>query len=285
MIRTWLFTAVLASLLASSSRADVEVAPPPREVRADGSRDPAPDTAAPEDPAVTVDRIIKNSKAVGNKLAGTDTGKATQSTQDRILRDIESLINVQNDSSSKSGGDSSDKDKSQKNTDKNSGKKNDTKDPSGGSKDQQPKGGKEPMGGMQPKDDTNQQAKGGHRPRKGSRESKSPGKDKDTGMAGGAPKGQKQGPMPGGNTAAKPGPGPKKNAKAGAVGGNPMGPAHPAQPSLPINEEVVKEVWGHLPDKLRQQVTQYYREQFMPKYADLLKQYYSSLANTPPRMP
>ena len=49
----------------------------------------------------------------------------------------------------------------------------------------------------------------------------------------------------------------------------------------PIDDAVVKEVWGHLPDKLRQQVSQYYKEQFMPKYSDLLKQYYSSLANVP----
>jgi hypothetical protein len=283
MIRTLLFTAALAGFLASSSRADVEIAPPPREVRADGLRDAAPDMASPEDPAVTVDRIIKNSKAVGDKLAGTDTGEATQSTQDRILKDIESLINMENDSSSKSGGDSSDKDKNPKNSDKNSGKKNDGKDPSGGMKNQQPKGGNEPMGGTQPKDNKNQQAKGGHRPRKGSGKPKDSGKDKDSGMAAGSSKYQEQGPMPGGNMAAKPAP--NKNSKTGAVAGSPMGPANPAQPSLPINEEVVKEVWGHLPDKLRQQVTQYYREQFMPKYADLLKQYYSSLANTPPRMP
>jgi hypothetical protein len=285
MIRTLVFTAALAGLFASSSRADVEIASPPREVRADGSRDAAPDMAAPEDPAVTVDRIIKNSKAVGDKLAGTDTGKATQSTQNRILKDIESLINMQNDSSSKSGGDSSDKDKNQKNSDKNSGKKSDGKDPSGGMKNQQPEGRNQPMGGTEPKNDKNQQAKGGHRPRKGSGQPKDSGSDKDSGMAAGSPKDQEQGPMPGGGTAGGAGPGPNKNAKAGAIAGNPMGPAKTAQPTLPINEEVVKEVWGHLPDKLRQQVTQYYREQFMPKYADLLKQYYSSLANTLPRMP
>ena len=54
-----------------------------------------------------------------------------------------------------------------------------------------------------------------------------------------------------------------------------------AKPTLPIDDAVVKEVWGHLPDKLRQQVSQYYKEQFMPKYSELLKQYYSSLANAP----
>ena len=44
-------------------------------------------------------------------------------------------------------------------------------------------------------------------------------------------------------------------------------------------EEVAKEVWGHLPDKLRQQMSQYYKEDFTPKYAELLKLYYSSLSD------
>lgn len=285
MTRVLLFALMTAGLLSASSRADVEVAPPPREVRPDGTRDlaPAPDATAAEDPAVTVDRIIKNSKAVGDRLAGTDTGAATRSTQDRILKDIESLINMQNDSDSKSGGDSSDKDKDQKSNkndgqkDKSDGKKNDGKDPSGGMK-QESNDGNSPKGGMEPKDGNNR-ATSGHRPRKGSRGGKDRGKEPDMGMANNGPMEKSQESMPGMNEGPK-----KKDTKAGAVAGNPMGPTE-ARPSLPINDEVVKEVWGHLPDKLRQQVTQYYREQFMPKYADLLKQYYSSLANSPPRMP
>ena len=73
---------------------------------------------------------------------------------------------------------------------------------------------------------------------------------------------------------------PMKDMGMNPMGGVPMGTAA-AKPSLPIDDAVVKEVWGHLPDKLRQQVSQYYKEQFMPKYSDLLKQYYSSLANVP----
>ncbi len=42
--------------------------------------------------------------------------------------------------------------------------------------------------------------------------------------------------------------------------------------------EVYKDIWGHLPEKMRQEMDSYYREQFMPRYADLLKQYYMSLA-------
>ena len=35
-----------------------------------------------------------------------------------------------------------------------------------------------------------------------------------------------------------------------------------------VEDEIVKEVWGHLPDKLRQQATQYYQQDFMPRYTD-----------------
>jgi hypothetical protein len=55
-------------------------------------------------------------------------------------------------------------------------------------------------------------------------------------------------------------------------------PKNPARPALPFEDDVVKDVWGHLPDKLRQQATQYYRQEFMPRYSELLKHYYSSLS-------
>jgi len=49
---------------------------------------------------------------------------------------------------------------------------------------------------------------------------------------------------------------------------------------LPQLPDVYKNTWGHLPEKTRQELDQYFREQFMPRYSDLLKQYYSSLAET-----
>src|SRR5262249_41030612 len=70
---------------------------------------------------------------------------------------------------------------------------------------------------------------------------------------------------------------PPKNP-GGSVQPDPMGgPRNPALPALPSEDEVLRGVWGHLPDKLRQQATQYYKQEFMPRYAELLKHYYSSL--------
>jgi hypothetical protein len=44
--------------------------------------------------------------------------------------------------------------------------------------------------------------------------------------------------------------------------------------------DVAKDIWGNLPDTLRQEFDHYYREQFMPRYRDLLQQYYLRLAET-----
>ena len=42
--------------------------------------------------------------------------------------------------------------------------------------------------------------------------------------------------------------------------------------------DLYKDIWGHLPETLRQEMDAYSREKFMAKYNDLLKQYYSTIA-------
>lgn len=42
--------------------------------------------------------------------------------------------------------------------------------------------------------------------------------------------------------------------------------------------DVVKDIWGHLPETLRQEMDHYYRDRFMPRYRDLLQEYYSRIA-------
>ena len=61
-------------------------------------------------------------------------------------------------------------------------------------------------------------------------------------------------------------------------GSNPGGGTGKGMPALPLDDTITKQVWGHLPERLRQQMSQYYKEQFMPKYSDMLRQYYASLA-------
>src|SRR5438309_1560818 len=109
---------VLIGLVSSQARADLPVAPPPREVRPDGSRDPVPtsEPARAEDPAAIVERIIANSKDAGERLGQTDTGTETQKKQATVLKDIDTLLNQQDNPS---GGSDKDKNQDQKKDDMN----------------------------------------------------------------------------------------------------------------------------------------------------------------------
>lgn len=272
--------AVLTVFLFSlaESRAELPVAPPPREVRSDGSRDPVPVAEPPvkgENPAATVERIIKNSKDVGDKLAQTDTGTDTRKTQGKILSDIDALINQQENPPPPQPDKDKDKDKDkEKEKDKNKEKDKKDMNPDMGPKKDMP------MDGMGMGMDMTPMPKGGmgdaspgteRKPRMGD-----PMNDtkKDQGKGDGAKQPQK------GNSEPKKGndKGDQKGDPGGATAGNPMGKAN-ARPALPIDEELAKDVWGHLPDKVRQQMSQYYKEDFTPKYAELLRLYYSSLAD------
>lgn len=257
MTRATLFAAGLAVVLGSAARADLPVAPPPRPA--------APRDA--EEPAKVVDRIIANSKDVTDKLAKTETGEPTQTTQATILKDIDALIDRQ-ENPPKGGGGGGDQDqKDQQNKSQGGGGGGGGMGQSSG----KPTGGQGGGGGQQSR---------GRRPKGGKAGQPPEGQGQDTANAGGKPDG-KNDPMPGGGAKAG-GQDPKggKGTTAGMAGGTEPGNPVP-RPTVPLNDEVAKEVWGHLPDKVRQQVTQYYKEEFMPRYADLLKQYYSSLAATP----
>lgn len=270
MTRAGLFAVLVAVVLVGASRADVEVAPPPRPAGVP-FQPPAPATAPAEDPAATVGKIIKNSQDVTDRLAKNDISPDTRKTQDETLALIDSLLNRQPDMPPPSGDMNDDKKDKNDSKDKKDDPKpkgdDQPKDGKSGQKDKDDKGGKEPKDG-EPKDGKGGQKgeqKGSRRPR--SEAGKEPGQEKEPGGKGGKePKGGMEpgGMEPIGGTSGK-------TPGASATG-------DPPKPSLPVDDDVAKDVWGHLPDKLRQQVTQYYKEEFMPRYADLLKQYYSSLS-------
>jgi hypothetical protein len=62
--------------------------------------------------------------------------------------------------------------------------------------------------------------------------------------------------------------------------GSPVGHPNQFEPKGMLSRvpDVYKNVWGNLPEKMRQEMDLYFREQFMPNYSELLRQYYSSLA-------
>jgi multidrug efflux pump subunit AcrA (membrane-fusion protein) len=42
--------------------------------------------------------------------------------------------------------------------------------------------------------------------------------------------------------------------------------------------DLYKDIWGHLPETMRLEMDQYARERFMPRYSEMLKQYYTTIA-------
>ena len=275
MSRVLFFALLTAGVLsASAARARGDVAPAPREIRPDGTRDPvpAPVLAKKENPLEVVDRIIKNSKAVGDNLAKTDTGNETRAKQDTILRDIQSLIDQQDDPPPPKPDQNQDMNKDNKDNKDNKEKEKKPNDMNDKKPDMMPMGMnemppmKKDMGGMSGMEPMDDQPKG-RQPRRQSGEPKE--KDGQQMNAGGKPEPK---PMSGNP--------PKDPKNPGGARPDPLGgPPDPSRTSLPFEDEIVKEVWGHLPDKLRQQATQYYKQEFMPRYTELLKHYYSSLSD------
>jgi hypothetical protein len=77
-------------------------------------------------------------------------------------------------------------------------------------------------------------------------------------------------------SARRPSPAPQPQAP-NQNGNNPRG-GKTSSDGMSKIADLYKDVWGHLPETLRQEMDQYSREQFMSKYGDLLKQYYATIA-------
>jgi hypothetical protein len=144
----------------------------------------------------------------------------------------------------------------------------------------EPKGGMNPGGMGPPKDGMNPGGTGqkegqasGRRPRAGA-----PKDGKDPGGTAKAGKKSDPQPMNPGQVAKAGTPKDPAGTAGGAADKQNDRPPPPIQPQLPLADVVAKEVWGHLPERLRLQMTQHYREEFMPRYAGLLRQYYAALA-------
>lgn len=284
----WFVASLTSCVAVAIAAADVPIAPAPREIRSDGSRDPVPDALSSknEDPRQLVERIIKNSQVVGEKLANRDTGTATQTTQAAILRDIDALLNRQDDpppmpdpnSQPNMGSNQSDPktDKTDKKDDRMPMGGMEPKDPKnqapdtntmnmGGSKDQQPMGAGQPHGKDHQPMSAGQSR--GHRPRQHAGRDQARAEQQPNPKATDSkPAGMQQAQQPPQSTGAPP-PNPRP------------GPPVASRRTLPLEEDVIKNVWGHLPDKLRQQASEYYKQELMPRYAELLRLYYSSLVD------
>jgi hypothetical protein len=257
MRATFLIAGLVSVSISPRAMAKIEIAPMPREV---GEVRPAAVS-----PAETVERIVKNATEAGNRLAKLDPGQDTRKTQKDVLNDIDALIQQQENPPPMPMSGSSDSkpmDRSQSPMSEGSQSKSKSKDGTGQSSSSRPSPGlpSENEGPPQPMG----QRKRVHR------NQPMPGGDSQPlleKVAGSQPKGKKD------DSSSKDA---GTNTGKGVAGGASGKPDPKA--GMPLEGDVAKDVWGHLPEQLRQQVSEYYRQQFMPQYAELLRQYYLSLA-------
>ena len=245
-----------------------------------------------KNPEKLKERIIRNSKAAGERIEGQDTGEETRKLQDQNVKDIDELLKqLQNPPDSGGGGGS-------------------PPPPSGSGGSPPPSGGATKSGGMPPPSGQSGPSSGGSKSSaqrrqerqqqqasgSGKDRSDSPsegGKDKKDGGAGGKEQGSNAGKEDrtakekGGTSGTNPkeGPGGKdkdeKTANGGGQGTVGEKPKSEEPKKTAMNEkdaEKYRDVWGHLPEKLRQEMELYFREQLDPQHAEMLRQYYSALA-------
>jgi len=118
-------------------------------------------------------------------------------------------------------------------------------------------GGQQPMKGQ-----SGQQQAKGSRGQRGSQQARGQGQGQGQGQT--QTQGQGQGGMGQGKEGAV--------ANQGGTGGT--GSTEESKKLA----EIYKDIWGHLPESLRAEMNAYSREQFMDKYRDQLKRYYSTLS-------
>jgi hypothetical protein len=63
-----------------------------------------------------------------------------------------------------------------------------------------------------------------------------------------------------------------------ANGGNQPGGGKGGKEGADKIADMYKEIWGHLPESMRAEMNAYSREQFMAKYEDVIKKYYSAIS-------
>lgn len=204
---------------------------------------PADPGKGPVDVAKTAEQIVQNAREAGKRLGVKDPGKDTQKIQQEVLDGIDALIRkAQEPPPEQNSGDMN------MNMGGGMSKSGAPMNNMGGGMSKQSMGGSE-SGGPLSRQERRQRAK------------------QNAGNNGGLA--QRPQPM---NDPMRP------DAKTGM---NPFdGQANRIEPkgAPPRILDINKEVWGHLPDKMRQEMDLYFRDRFMPRYSELLRQYYSSLS-------
>ncbi|MHB1422362.1 MAG: hypothetical protein ACYC3I_04030 [Gemmataceae bacterium] len=213
-------------------------------------REPEPVMPEEEEKEI-LQRVVTNVQKVGDRLAKNDLGEATQQTQRDILKDLESLIHSSEVPLEQAQGQGLKKDEKlgeQQNAEKNAQRGQGV----GLKRVKVPRMMKGKGEGGNGQKQAGQQRTGTGKPGEDKRIARG---DKDG----------KEGDKPGG-----------KNGK----GGNGGGGGDKEDRRVPNRAaDQYKDVWGHLPQTLRAQMDAYSNPQpFMPKYDNLIKQYYRTIS-------
>jgi hypothetical protein len=225
----------------------------------------------------TAERIAENAQKAGDRLKEKDPGADTRKIQQDIIKDIDSLIKKAQEPPPPPKSDMSPMPPMMPPP-----KSDMTPPPMGGGGDPKQKNPM-PMGGMGGSGDsppkmgggggTGSQSKSGRRPRREGKERGGSPREKGDPMAKGSTGGtnpRPAGPDSKGNPAGRKDDRPSRDDDR-------FGLASPKRQNEKL-ADLYKDVWGHLPDRLRQEMDLYYREKFMPRYSELLRQYYAALA-------
>lgn len=255
--------------------------------------DPPARRTISDDPQALRQRIDHNMKALEEKLRRQELDKQADELKREILRDLDELLKQANPpaqpppagSPPPSGSPPPANEPDDKPT---AGGQNNQPSPAGGSRTNQSSGNQPPRPGggsagrqKQPGEqqpNAQPQPGGKRRERRGGRnQPKSPDNNTESAARPGPEQNQK--------SAADSRPGSRPGEAPGQAGSNPnqakgatMPPPPPGKPER--LSDLNRDVWGHLPEALRQEVDHYYRERFMPRYRDLLQQYYTRLAES-----
>ena len=220
------------------------------------------DDAAPDEPemdeAEVLNRVGKNMRTAEDRLANRELNDATRQVQDDIIKDLDSLINkMQN------GGGGGDDQISRTRTSKTSrtrtrSRTRPARRRSSATARSSPAW---PAASAASRAQQQQQARANQGKKPGGQK---PGEQMAKGGEGNKPQPGKPGEKPGDKPNQNP-------AHKGGGGGK-------SQEGATKLAEVYKDVWGHLPETMRAEMNAYSREQFMAKYNELIKQYYSTVA-------
>jgi hypothetical protein len=216
---------------------------------AKGNPDAKPIT--PDEAEKIVARLHVEFEDAGTKLEKPETGEKTQTVQQQIIDDLEKLIKQQND----------------KNNQSNSSQQ-------GGSpmaQDGQPMGQSgQPMGskGEAGNSKGNPMGSKGEAGNSKGNPMGSQGQGKDKGLAKKEPMGSQKGE------------GDKKDqsAKKGDGGKIPGGKGSDSPKNNVVNDELKKGLWGELPNQKRQELNALAGDRMIPRYEELLRQYYRTIA-------